>query len=62
MSFNSGLSSLYAVNRKLGVTGNNIANAAITGFKFSRAENADVYSATKLGSGSKWSFLPRTRC
>jgi flagellar hook protein FlgE len=47
MSFN-GRSGLYAANRKLEVTGNNIANAAITGFKFSRAENADVYSATKL--------------
>jgi flagellar hook protein FlgE len=53
MSFNIGLSGLYAANKQLDVTGNNIANVATTGFKSSRAEFADVYSATKLGSGSK---------
>ncbi|MGE8069171.1 flagellar hook protein FlgE [Pseudomonas sp. NPDC089569] len=53
MSFNIGLSGLFAANKQLDVTGNNIANVATTGFKSSRAEFEDVYSATKLGSGSK---------
>ncbi|MEB0207488.1 flagellar hook protein FlgE [Pseudomonas sp. CCC3.1] len=53
MSFNIGLSGLYAANKQLDVTGNNIANVATTGFKSSRAEFADVYSASKLGIGSK---------
>ncbi|MHC8410097.1 flagellar hook protein FlgE [Pseudomonas sp. Hz4] len=53
MSFNIGLSGLYAANKQLDVTGNNIANVATTGFKSSRAEFEDVYSASKLGSGSK---------
>ncbi|MGE8101081.1 flagellar hook protein FlgE [Pseudomonas fluorescens] len=53
MSFNIGLSGLYAANKQLDVTGNNIANVATAGFKSSRAEFADVYSATKLGNGSK---------
>lgn len=53
MSFNIGLSGLYAANKQLDVTGNNIANVATAGFKSSRAEFEDVYSATKLGSGSK---------
>jgi flagellar hook protein FlgE len=53
MSFNIGLSGLYAANKQLDVTGNNIANVATTGFKSSRAEFEDVYSATKLGAGGK---------
>ena len=53
MSFNIGLSGLYAANKQLDVTGNNIANVATTGFKSSRAEFQDVYSASKLGTGSK---------
>ncbi|AZZ77776.1 MULTISPECIES: flagellar hook protein FlgE [Pseudomonas] len=53
MSFNIGLSGLYAANKQLDVTGNNIANVATAGFKSSRAEFEDVYSATRLGSGSK---------
>jgi flagellar hook protein FlgE len=44
MSFNIGLSGLYAANKQLDVTGNNIANVATTGFKSSRAEFADVYA------------------
>lgn len=36
----------------LNVTGNNIANAGTAGFKQSRAEFADVYAASVLGSGS----------
>lgn len=53
MSFNIGLSGLYAASKQLDVTGNNIANVATTGFKSSRAEFEDVYSASKLGVGSK---------
>jgi len=51
MSFNIGLSGLYAANKQLDVTGNNIANVATTGFKSSRAEFADIYAAAKLGTG-----------
>jgi flagellar hook protein FlgE len=52
MSFNIGLSGLRAANQDLNVTGNNIANAGTAGFKQSRAEFADVYAASVLGSGS----------
>lgn len=52
MSFNIGLSGLYAANKQLDVTGNNIANVNTTGFKSSRAEFADVYAgANRLGVG-----------
>ena len=51
MSFNIGLSGLYAANKQLDVTGNNIANVATTGFKSSRAEFSDIYAASKLGTG-----------
>ncbi|MFJ5240552.1 flagellar hook protein FlgE [Pseudomonas neuropathica] len=53
MSFNIGLSGLFAANKQLDVTGNNIANVATIGFKSSRAEFEDIYSASKLGTGSK---------
>ena len=52
MSFNIGLSGLRAATKDLNVTGNNIANAGTAGFKQSRAEFADVYAASVLGSGS----------
>ncbi|VXC31529.1 Flagellar hook protein FlgE [Pseudomonas sp. 8Z] len=52
MSFNIGLSGLRAATSDLNVTGNNIANAGTAGFKSSRAEFADVYAASMLGSGS----------
>ena len=51
MSFNIGLSGLRAATQDLNVTGNNIANAGTVGFKQSRAEFADVYAATVLGTG-----------
>jgi flagellar hook protein FlgE len=51
MSFNIGLSGLRAASSDLNVTGNNIANAGTAGFKQSRAEFADVYAASVLGSG-----------
>ncbi|TBU93917.1 flagellar hook protein FlgE [Phytopseudomonas dryadis] len=52
MAFNIGLSGLRAATNDLNVTGNNIANAGTAGFKQSRAEFADVYAASMLGSGS----------
>jgi flagellar hook protein FlgE len=53
MSFNVGLSGLYAANKSLDVTGNNIANVATTGFKSSRTEFQDQYAASLQGtSGS----------
>ncbi len=51
MSFNIGLSGLRAATKDLNVTGNNIANAGTAGFKQSRAEFADVYAASVLGTG-----------
>ena len=52
MGFNIGLSGLRASTSDLNVTGNNIANAGTAGFKQSRAEFADVYAASVLGTGS----------
>src|SRR5690606_7055342 len=51
MSFNTALSGIRASNADLQVTGNNIANAGTIGFKSSRAEFGDLYSASILGSG-----------
>ncbi|MCF5469239.1 flagellar hook protein FlgE [Pseudomonas syringae] len=50
MSFNIGLSGLYAANKSLDVTGNNIANVATTGFKSSRIEFADQYAQSIRGT------------
>ena len=52
MSFNIGLSGIRAAASDLNITGNNIANAGTVGFKSSRAEFADVYAASVLGTGS----------
>ena len=52
MSFNTALSGLTAASSDLRITGNNIANASTVGFKASRAEFADVYASSLLGSGS----------
>ncbi|MBH3340815.1 flagellar hook protein FlgE [Pseudomonas mendocina] len=51
MSFNIGLSGLRAATSDLNVTGNNIANAGTAGFKQSRAEFADLYASSMLGTG-----------
>ena len=51
MSFNIGLSGLRAATKDLNVTGNNIANAGTAGFKQSRAEFADLYASSMLGTG-----------
>lgn len=57
MAFNSALSGIQAASSDLSVIGNNVANAATTGFKSSRAEFSDVYASllgasdTTVGSG-----------
>ena len=52
MSFNIALSGMSAASSDLRITGNNIANASTTGFKASRAEFADIYASSLLGTGS----------
>lgn len=52
MTFNTALSGLSAASSDLRITGNNIANASTVGFKAARAEFADVYASSLLGSGS----------
>ncbi len=49
MSFNIALTGLNAANEDLSVTSNNLANAATVGFKGSRAEFADLFSASQQG-------------
>ena len=51
MPFNTAISGLRAAGDTLKVTGNNVANASTTGFKASRAEFADVYATSTLGTG-----------
>jgi len=60
MSFNTALSGLSASSTDLSVIGNNISNANTVGFKFSRTEFADLYSASlrtysgaRVGTGVK---------
>jgi flagellar hook protein FlgE len=53
MSFNTALSGIRASSSDLQVTGNNIANAGTIGFKSSRVEFGDIYSASVLGSGGQ---------
>jgi len=52
MSFNTSLSGLNAAQADLGVTTNNIANVSTTGFKESRAEFADIFANSALGTSS----------
>ncbi|WP_313460104.1 flagellar hook protein FlgE [Stenotrophomonas sp.] len=49
MGFNISLSGINAANADLNVTANNIANVNTTGFKESRSEFADLFSATSYG-------------
>jgi flagellar hook protein FlgE len=53
MAFNIGLSGIRAAATDLEVTGNNVANASTTGFKESRAEFADVFTTSILGTGTR---------
>lgn len=50
MSFETALTGLNAASADLDVTGNNVANSATTGFKYSRAEFADIYALSNLGT------------
>ena len=52
MAFNTSISGLNAASSDLNVVGNNIANSSTNGFKASRAEFADVYPASNLGTGA----------
>ena len=52
MSFAIALSGLNAASADLSTTANNIANANTTGFKYSRAQFGDVYSAASSGISS----------
>ncbi len=52
MSFNISLSGLNAASSDLDVTSNNIANVSTTGFKGSRAEFADIFASSPLGTTS----------
>ncbi len=52
MTFSTSLSGLNAASADLDVTSNNIANVATNGFKGSRAEFADVFAASPLGTAA----------
>ncbi len=52
MSFSTSLSGLNAASSDLSVTSNNIANVGTTGFKGSRAEFADIFAASPLGTAA----------
>lgn len=52
MSFQQGLSGLNAASKSLEVIGNNVSNANTVGFKQSRAEFADVFASSLIGSGA----------
>jgi flagellar hook protein FlgE len=52
MPFSTALSGLKAASNDLKITGNNISNASTVGFKESRTEFADVFSASNFASGA----------
>lgn len=52
MPFRIALSGLNAASAELQVIGNNVANSSTTGFKKSRAEFADIFAASNLGTTS----------
>jgi flagellar hook protein FlgE len=52
MAFNIAISGIQAASADLSVVGNNIANSSTTGFKGSRAEFADVYAVSNLGTSA----------
>lgn len=52
MVFNAALSGIQASSSELNIVGNNIANSGTVGFKQSRAEFADVYASSALGTSS----------
>jgi flagellar hook protein FlgE len=52
MAFSTALSGIQAASSDLNIIGNNIANASTNGFKYARAEFADVYSASLSSTGT----------
>lgn len=52
MTFRVAISGLNAAQSELAVTANNIANSSTAGFKGSRVQFAELYSASAQGSGS----------
>ena len=52
MSFYTSLTGLNAATTQLGVTSNNIANVATTGFKRSRADFGDIFATSPLQKAS----------
>ncbi|WP_372738832.1 flagellar hook-basal body complex protein [Neptunomonas sp.] len=50
--FNIAVTGLKASSTMLDVAGNNIANSSTVGFKSSRAEFGDIYTASVVGAGS----------
>ncbi len=52
MAFRIAVSGMKAATSDLDVTGNNIANSNTTGFKESRAQFADIYAVSNLGTTS----------
>ena len=49
MAFNQAISGLKAAENELNVIGNNVSNAATTGFKKSRVEFSDVFGVSSIG-------------
>lgn len=52
MAFDTAISGMRAATAELNTIGNNVANSSTAGFKTSRAEFADVYASSLLGTGS----------
>lgn len=52
MPFRAALSGIQSASKELKMIGNNVANASTTGFKNSRAEFADVYAGSDVGSSA----------
>ena len=52
MPFKAAISGLDAASNELNVIGNNVANAATTGFKRSRVEFADVFAVSSVGGAA----------
>jgi len=52
MSFSTAISGVNASTKDLNVISNNIANASTTGFKASKAQFAEVFASSLLGSGA----------
>lgn len=52
MAFSTAISGINAATSDLGVISNNIANSSTVGFKASRAQFAEIFASSLLGSGA----------